>query len=562
MLKRFHTLSLNQQFAILQTAITLLIAAIAVCVYQFSPASLNIILQTGIWVILPASAYFLNKFVINYLVTPLDKLYEHLSLIEQGDLQHGYVLPKVLDEIAEEDMHEHKENQRVEINNIAKQFQGLFNDGFKINHAAKIRIGEHEVPELWSGSEQLCGNNELLETFSDKTNSKVTVFLKVDDDFIRVATTLENSEGQRVIGSPLGVFHPGYNLLMEGREYFGPAQLFGKNYLTQYIPVRDDDDNVVAVLFIGMEPERSEIKNQVICMAVKLNSLISKYESLLSRLKNSAKLSAESALELSENIEKTHYLSENQKTKTDMAVQITEQMQLRSQSLYENSLQASKLADKADDESMNSKQVINVVLEMFNQFSNHIEQTHSDVSNLVDDCEKMSGITEVINQLTEQTNLLALNAAIEAARAGEYGRGFAVVADEVRSLASRTRESANDIMQNINDVQIKAKRMADVMNVQKDEVSNGSTQAGVAGEALSLITEAVHEINQFNKTNADYSSEQSEMVNEVKSSTDAVAELVNQVLQGNIDIEESARKMRQISFQLSAISNQFKVGSV
>ena len=72
----------------------------------------------------------------------------------------------------------------------------------------------------------------------------------------------------------------------------------------------------------------------------------------------------------------------------------------------------------------------------------------------------------------------------------------------------------------------------------------------------------MHEINQFNKTNADYSSEQSEMVNEVKSSTDAVAELVNQVLQGNIDIEESARKMRQISFQLSTISNQFKVGSV
>jgi methyl-accepting chemotaxis protein len=562
MLKRFHKLKLNQQLSILQTSIALLVSAIAVLIYQFSGSSFNAILQLGVWIILPSSAYYLNNLVINYLVTPLDKLHNHLSLIEQGDLQHEFSLPKVLDEIAEEDMYEHKENQRVEINKIAKQFQGLFNGTFKINNDSRVSIGEHSVPELWFGAEQLCGNYELLEKFSNNTNAEVTIFLKINDDFIRVATTLENSEGKRVIGSPLGVFHPGYSLLMEGREYFGPAQLFGKNYLTQYIPVRDDDNNVVAVLFIGVEPAKSKIKNQIICMAVKLNSLISKYESLLSRLKNSAKLSAESAFELSQNIEKTHHLSESQKSRTDIAVQITEQMQLRSQSLYENSMQASTLADKADDESINSKQVINVVLQMFEQFSNHIEQTHTDVSNLVNDCEKMSGITEVINQLTEQTNLLALNAAIEAARAGEYGRGFAVVADEVRSLASRTRESANDIMQNIQDVQIKAKKMADVMHAQKDEVSKGVEQAGVASEALSLITEAVHEINQFNKTNADYSSEQSELVNEVKSSTDAVAVLGNQVLQGNIDIEHSAQKMRQISLQLSAISNQFKVGSV
>lgn len=554
-------LSLNQQLALLQTIIALLVSSIAVLIYQYSGNTLNTLFQLGIWIVLPISAFYLNKIAINYLISPLDQLQEHLSLIEQGDLQHELSLPIVLDEIAEEDMYLHKETQRLEINRIAEQFQAMFKGSFKVNNGNKVKVGEYNLPELWSGTEQLCGNNELLEEFSNMTKSKVTVFLKVDKDFIRVATTLENSQGQRVIGSPLGVFHPGYKLLMDGREYFGPAQLFGKNYLTQYLPVSEGND-VVAVLFIGMEPEESSIKNQIIGMAVKLNSLISKYESLLSRLQNSAALSAESALELSENIEKTCRLSESQKAKTDRAVQISEQMQLRSQNLYENSIQASNLADKADGESMNSKQVIDNVLQMFERFSNHIEHTHSDVSNLVSDCEKMSGITEVINQLTEQTNLLALNAAIEAARAGEYGRGFAVVADEVRSLASRTRESANDIMQNIQDVQVKAKKMADVMDVQMKEISKGTIEASEAGEALSSITEAMHEINQFNKTNAEYSSEQSELVDEVKTSTDIVAELVNQVLQGNIDIEASAQKMRQISFQLSAISNQFKVDTV
>ncbi len=80
---------------------------------------------------------------------------------------------------------------------------------------------------------------------------QVTIILEIGSEFIRVATTLKDSEGQRVIGSPLGIFHPGYSLLLEGRDYFGPAQLFGKNYTTQYTPVSDENNEVVAVLFIG-----------------------------------------------------------------------------------------------------------------------------------------------------------------------------------------------------------------------------------------------------------------------------------------------------------------------
>jgi methyl-accepting chemotaxis protein len=562
MLKRFHSLGLNQQFALLHTITALFVSVSAVLAYKYFSDAFNLIQQIGLWLTVMVSAYLLNKLFAAYLVKPLNQLHEHLSLVEQGNLKHEFALPRILDEISEEDIYQHCEQQRIEVEKVSSQFQSLFNSNFKVNESSNVAVGNAVVPELWSGSEQLCGNSDLLEKFSQETRAVATVFLKVDHEFIRVATTLQNSEGERVIGTPLGIFHPAYQYLIEGREYFGPAQLFGKNYSTKYIPVRDHDRKVVAVLFVGIQPVESEVQNQIVRMAIKLNALIVKYEALLLRVKNASKLSSESADVLNANIEKNNDLSENQKAKTDLAVQIMEQMQIRSQGLYENSMQASKLAEEADVESMSSKQIIEMVLHMFKSFSNYVEETHAVVKNLVDDCDKMSGITEVINQLTEQTNLLALNAAIEAARAGEAGRGFAVVADEVRSLATRTKESANDIMNNIKNVQCQAKDTADIMVKQKEDLGRGVETAEMAGNALSIITDSVHEINDYNKTNANYSSEQSELVNEVKLNTDLIAELVNKVLQGNHEIERSAHKVSQISQQLNSITNQFQVGAL
>ena len=123
------------------------------------------------------------------------------------------------------------------------------------------------------------------------------------------------------------------------------------------------------------------------------------------------------------------------------------------------------------------------------------------VSNLNNEASQISNILQVIKGISEQTNLLALNAAIEAARAGEAGRGFAVVADEVRELSKRTKDSTEQIQQQIetltNEAQAAAEKMAVLQNNGRGavEVVEKSTQAFIEIKAeLNQITDMASQI--------------------------------------------------------------------
>ena len=75
------------------------------------------------------------------------------------------------------------------------------------------------------------------------------------------------------------------------------------------------------------------------------------------------------------------------------------------------------------------------------------------VLQFVDQMQRITDITDTVNEIAEQTKLLALNASIEAARAGEEGKGFAVVATQVRELANQSKEAAGNISTLISDTQ-------------------------------------------------------------------------------------------------------------
>jgi methyl-accepting chemotaxis protein len=97
-------------------------------------------------------------------------------------------------------------------------------------------------------------DNEVCDRFTAMTGDSVaTIFEKKGEDFLRIATSLKKEDGSRAVGTTLDRNHPAYPLLLKGETYIGKATLFGKDYMTKYVPVKDSSGNVIGVYFIGFD---------------------------------------------------------------------------------------------------------------------------------------------------------------------------------------------------------------------------------------------------------------------------------------------------------------------
>lgn len=130
---------------------------------------------------------------------------------------------------------------------------------------ATNRIVVSSIPEL--------GNPDFVDQVAFSVAGVATVFSASGGEFTRIATTVRKGS-ERAVGTLLAKENPAHTLLAKGRGYVGPAELFGKEFVTAYVPVFGRKNDVLGAIFIGLPLEGYEIQAKnafLMCLTVGLS---------------------------------------------------------------------------------------------------------------------------------------------------------------------------------------------------------------------------------------------------------------------------------------------------
>ena len=98
----------------------------------------------------------------------------------------------------------------------------------------------------------------FIDRLKNELNVEVSIFIKQDDDFIRMTTTIFDLDGVRAVGTWLGKDSVAYQSVIRGKSYIGKADILGVEYLTGYQPIFAGDNEIIGLVFIGIPFEAAQ----------------------------------------------------------------------------------------------------------------------------------------------------------------------------------------------------------------------------------------------------------------------------------------------------------------
>ncbi|MDG5498163.1 methyl-accepting chemotaxis protein [Marinobacter sp. BGYM27] len=254
---------------------------------------------------------------------------------------------------------------------------------------------------------------------------------------------------------------------------------------------------------------------ELIALADGFNAFLSKLRQMINDLKNINHVVSEQAGDVRRIAVDTEQNTARQHAEIDSVVTAMNEMSAAASEVATFASDAAGNARQASDSVESTQATLGVAVGGVQELAADMEQASSAIGHVAERSDDINRILEVIRGIAEQTNLLALNAAIEAARAGEQGSGFAVVADEVRTLASKTRESTDEISQMIDGLQQEVQQTVTVIRGGVDRATTAVDRTRSADESLAEVVGRIATIVEHVTQVATAAEEQSSVSEEI-----------------------------------------------
>jgi methyl-accepting chemotaxis protein len=218
-----------------------------------------------------------------------------------------------------------------------------------------------------------------------------------------------------------------------------------------------------------------------------------------------------------------------------------------------------EMTKRSDDLSQEGLQTVEEAVTASSSLGEQVNKIAASMAGLSDRTLQVGEIIASVKDLAEQSNLLALNASIEASRAGDHGRGFAVVAMEMRNLAEQSKQAAVQIRAILQEIQRSARDAAEATDEGAKRASAAMGLARSAGEAIEGLAMVIRESAVAARQIANNTRQQTIGVEQMVTAIAELSQAINESAEGTRTIEVGTAALSEISKQLAAAVQRYRV---
>lgn len=291
-----------------------------------------------------------------------------------------------------------------------------------------------------------------------------------------------------------------------------------------------------------------------------LNAMMSKFKGSFLAVSEASDRLVDSATSLDKISSLTKEAVLSQKRGTDSVASAINELDASAHAVRSNTRDAAEKSEAANNSASESLSLVKKTRKGIFHLRDTVESNAEKIEALGNKTQEVGSVLDVITGIAEQTNLLALNAAIEAARAGPQGKGFAVVADEVRQLATRTRESIDQIQGTIEALQGDAKLAVQSMHDVRHQANEKADDVEAVANLLDGITEQIKVLDGLNIQIASATEQQNQAADEINQNVVSIAQVAEQSSEDAVRGKQISEGLLELAYNLNQLLQQFNLG--
>ncbi len=431
-------------------------------------------------------------------------------------------------------------------------------DGFNISLQKGVRSSLNSIVEileyrhpgdwklvdnnLYKGDLKINDNFDVVDYLGGICEGHVTIF----QNDVRVATTVNNKEGKRGVGTKASeqVIN---DVLKSGKFYTGRADVIGEEFDSAYVPIKDGAGKIIGMIFVGL-PTKSlnDVENRLILSTLITMAIIVAVLGSLSwvvigkQMKKLLDVSGTMAAVSGGNLA----IRDLEVTSTDEIGTLSKNVNDMKEKLRRLLVEVLNSSERVAASSQELTASAEQTSESINQVAERTVEMVECASTQADTIEKLNGI---LDEMTSKMNELHLSArkmddaakiSRQSAEDGKNKVEFAI--KQIQTIETRVNKSA-DVVNTLGQRSKEIGSIVETIGAIADQTNllalNAAIEAARAGEHGKGFAVVADEVRKLAEQSASAAKSISELIHQIQADTSSAVE---EIKLGNESVKEGA----------------------